>query len=375
MWIDLTSNRRSFIGHVIAGFSLAILLSLSGCNNPAARGPMPPPEPRSSKEFPRTEVVVHPDSPLLEGQNTLYCASFQLAWNRFADRFGKDGKWQEAIDSSLSRLLNDRPFEEKDLAANSVFTFAGILSPETKQEFSKALQSQFDGAKIPELPWNSRAPFAYALLEKSLHFKRLFDRLPARAFPIDKKDRVNYFGFDPDFVKYVRNQQGFDYSLLHYAGPDEFAVELLSDHPDECLVLTRMPRAESLSQAISEASVIASNDQASEWIIVRRLAIPVFHLGITREFEELFKAQSGNNPPVADTRPIAIQTIQFRLDEVGAVLKSKATFAAAASAEAREPKYVDLIFDQPFLLTLRYRESKHPYLAIWVENAEILEGE
>lgn len=373
MGIDSIPNRRSLIGTAFITCSLMMLLS--GCNNPAARGPMPPPEARASKEFPRTQVVVHPDSPLLEGENTLYCASFQLAWNKFADRFGKDGKWQEAIDSSLSGLLNERPFEEKDLAANSVFTFAGILSPETNQEFSKALQSKFDGAKIPELPWNSRAPFAYALLEKSLHFKRLFDRLPAREFPIDKKDRVNYFGFDPDVVKHDRNHPGFDYSLLYYAGPDKFAVELLSDHPDECLVLTRMPRAESLSQAISKARDIASTDQPSEWIFVRRLAIPVFHLGITREFEELFKDQSGNDPSVADTHPIAIQKIQFRLDEAGAVLKSEATFAAAASAEPREPKYVDLIFDQPFLLTLRYRESKHPYLAIWVENAEILEKE
>ena len=33
---------------------------------------------------------------------------------------------------------------------------------------------------------------------------------------------------------------------------------------------------------------------------------------------------------------------------------------------------VHCIFDQPFLLMIRYKDSEQPYFAMWVDNAEIM---
>lgn len=64
------------------------------------------------------------------------------------------------------------------------------------------------------------------------------------------------------------------------------------------------------------------------------------------------------------------QTIRFRLDECGAVLKSEAA-AATKSAEALdEPR--QFVFDRPFLILLERREAANPYFALWVDNPELL---
>jgi hypothetical protein len=32
----------------------------------------------------------------------------------------------------------------------------------------------------------------------------------------------------------------------------------------------------------------------------------------------------------------------------------------------------EFVFDKPFLLCLKEKEAKYPYLAIWVDNSELL---
>jgi hypothetical protein len=61
----------------------------------------------------------------------------------------------------------------------------------------------------------------------------------------------------------------------------------------------------------------------------------------------------------------------FKLDEKGAVLKSKAYIEIAAAAAPKQRKH--LIFDKPFFIYLNKKGSERPYFAIWVGNAELLE--
>ena len=61
---------------------------------------------------------------------------------------------------------------------------------------------------------------------------------------------------------------------------------------------------------------------------------------------------------------LAAQTVRFRLDERGAVLKSEAIVWGGIGEQ--------LIFDKPFLILLERRDARNPYFALWVGNAELL---
>ena len=59
------------------------------------------------------------------------------------------------------------------------------------------------------------------------------------------------------------------------------------------------------------------------------------------------------------------QSIRFRLDERGAVLKSE---AASAGGDG----YRQMVFNKPFLILLKRRDAGKPYFALWVGDPELL---
>jgi hypothetical protein len=62
----------------------------------------------------------------------------------------------------------------------------------------------------------------------------------------------------------------------------------------------------------------------------------------------------------------AIQTIQFRLDRSGAELASESKVYVM-------PGVSFFHLNRPFLIYMKKRGGKHPFYAMWVENAELLE--
>ncbi|QEE50097.1 hypothetical protein FUA48_11055 [Flavobacterium alkalisoli] len=67
------------------------------------------------------------------------------------------------------------------------------------------------------------------------------------------------------------------------------------------------------------------------------------------------------------------QRISFQLDENGAIIESEAEVAVTEEMEPGEkivPK--KMLINKPFLLLLKRRDSKNPYLAVWVQNTELL---
>ncbi len=98
--------------------------------------------------------------------------------------------------------------------------------------------------------------------------------------------------------------------------------------------------------------------------------VPVLNFDLWQEYAELC-GKSIVTPGPLQGSPIvlALQTIRFRLDERGAILKSEAAMALSAG-EPEAPR--QLVFDKPFLILLERGDAAQPYFALWVDNAEIL---
>jgi hypothetical protein len=98
------------------------------------------------------------------------------------------------------------------------------------------------------------------------------------------------------------------------------------------------------------------------------LDVPVLNFDILREYSELYgRPMEASNEQMNGTDiMIALQSIRFRLDETGAVLKSEARVTYKSIA----PRC--FIFDKPFLIILKLRQAANPYFALWVANPELL---
>ena len=100
------------------------------------------------------------------------------------------------------------------------------------------------------------------------------------------------------------------------------------------------------------------------------LVVPILNFEVWKSYDELGEKTITTPGPLQGT-PIGmcLQTIRFRLDERGAILKSEAEIAAAAEG-LQEPR--QFIFDKPFLILLERRDAQQPYFALWVDNTELL---
>ena len=99
------------------------------------------------------------------------------------------------------------------------------------------------------------------------------------------------------------------------------------------------------------------------------LVIPILDFDLWTEYDDLCGERIVTPGPLQELPIIAAaQSIRFRLDERGAVLKSESLGAAAG--EPPPPRH--LVFDKPFLILLERRDAAQPYFALWVDNPEVL---
>ena len=101
------------------------------------------------------------------------------------------------------------------------------------------------------------------------------------------------------------------------------------------------------------------------------LIVPVVDFDRAREYTELYGHTIHAANKELDGLPIifAKQSIRFRLDERGAVLRSEAGIGMGGGIAQRH-----LIFDKPFLILLERKDANNPYFALWVGNAELLQS-
>jgi hypothetical protein len=104
------------------------------------------------------------------------------------------------------------------------------------------------------------------------------------------------------------------------------------------------------------------------------LRVPQLNFDLRRSFHELEGLTLDPTPAAKMKDKLivqqVIQRVRFQLNERGAVLKSEAAMSVGAAANSTQPRA--LVFDKPFLILLKQRNSPRPYFALWVGNPTLL---
>jgi hypothetical protein len=240
-----------------------------------------------------------------------------------------------------------------------------------------ALKSKF-GDRAPRLKGRVKpnAFMAYAFLLKELEFGTPFESLerPILFRTEPRWTEVKGFGIDEYNPRHAGHRElRKQLSILAInAATGGCIVQLHSKSPRDEIILAKIKPRKTLLRTIQKVQKMIVEKHADEeryWefdqylVTGDPLQIPKIDFDIGHSYSELigkgFLNDRGGENYIAQAR----QEIRFMLNEKGAILESE----ALAGAEGGEAK-----FNEPFLLYLKEKQAKFPYLAIWVDNAEIL---
>ncbi len=328
-----------------------------------------------SSELRRTAIAAHPDAAIEEGKNALYCASFQLAWDAMG-REALDGPVRFTEPVPLAEMLGRGGITASDMPARSFVARAGFVRDGIVASIQQELESTFERGPDPYLETlrlTNDDVLAYAFLARELAFAQPFLRLDGKVL-FGGRDGVaiEAWGIPSDAdLKMSRDAlrkaiaQVRVYGYGDY-GREPYVVALQPKQKGEEILLARVSPKETLAGTIAAALAIVEENEAQAMETEDQLTVPLVDFDLTHRYAEL-EGRFLANPGFESYRiGEALQRIRFRLNEEGALLRSRSTMVARGSI----PRHFD--FTEPHLVMLRKKESKHPYLALWVANPELL---
>ena len=337
------------------------------------------------------------DQAMAQGRNLVWCGTLQLAWNDLMDLAG--GAVEVTPRSSVVDALNRRPMDRSHLPEGSYLVAAGPaadvlprLRRDMARHFAQAQPDFLDD--LAGLPPSSLV--TYGFLQRACRFPQAFRReagmefvrgLGGQATP----GRVDYFTADQASAVRILWLTTSTPAHQEPAWADELIVEFQTVDPNDRLILAAIDPEQTLGQTVSIVMerVAAPNTrplrddafegagpqdintllrQSDRLLADEEVRVPVVRLERCESFNELIGLQarlSGADSPRQEIL-LAQQRVAFELNEEGASVQSEAALGLFGGP-VRE-----LSFDRPFLILLARRDADRPYLAIWVDNPDVL---
>ena len=339
----------------------------------------------SSASLKQTVIVPTLDSPCPPNKNIIWCSSFQLAWNEVRDKVIGAPLQVVGAEETADRL-NQAGQSTSDLEARSFYAAGGRIGEGIINKIKKDMAVKFPSHPLPDLDKYEGGPtdrgiLAYSYLTANVPFKYSFRQVEEGFSFMDSArigTQVAGFGlWDAHRPQYTGIREQVEILYAEEKDRDhpwelgEYALDLcIHSWPYQVVVAMVAPKG-SLAQTLEYVRLRTNEFQNSrnyKWAkslqetdVVR---IPEMCWKIDHRFLELIdKVVSNANPamPIVE----AMQTIEFRLDRSGAMLKSEAVLAIKAIPR-------EFLFDRPFLVYMQKREVEQPFFVMWVDNAELL---
>ncbi|MCH2175644.1 MAG: hypothetical protein MK193_07945 [Lentisphaeria bacterium] len=330
----------------------------------------------ASAESPLTNFL---DTPLKEGQDTVYSPSLQLVWDRLKEKAG--GSIEMEDQPLLVNQLNDRKLADKYFPEGSILALAGEYRRSQVPKLEKSLKRKY-GKDAPDLPkglYKSGKNFvAFSYFSRDLSFIQTLDPFADKAMPFltaDGVKSVKAFGTQAA----TANIQIFDYQDKNH-----FTLYIKSNVKDEYFILSKIAKPATMQAAVEHAyqavrqkrSAFTRFDIGDERVIYMNdirdgdvFAIPFIQFDLSKNYEELLNKKILNEKFAGLGLKAASEQVKFELHEKGLSADAKAV-EENHFAEASKPR--KFVFNKPFLLSVWRKGAKEPYLAMWIETTNFM---
>ena len=347
------------------------LLPLAGCNDTAeADDTTPAVDPEAKGDG----LLVPSDHSPVSG-NAAWCAPMQICWQKFLTVYNDNEPIPENGMPDIVSELNGATFTTDMLGIDHYVSFAGPATTEAKADIERLIDERFDQKSdiLDSLTWSDDPATAlmlfYAMLYRQFTFPFPFDTLENADFGTAEGgnlgENVAYFGFGEDSTDYEVIDQ---VTPLFWESGDRFAVQIWCE-TDDILVLARGAKGSTFDELWNDIQTSRAAEEAR--LEVASFACPKLEVDVVTQYAELagltITTSSGEEVPITE----ALQTLKFKLDETGGVIKSEAAVMAGSAAPISEPEPHDFRFDDSFVLFLVDAMAigdYYPYAGIYVDN-------
>lgn len=202
-------------------------------------------------------------------------------------------------------------------------------------------------------------------------------------FPMDLADTIL---FENHKIKTFKPNFDLDYNsvkIKYYNSDEDFALQinpkdslheiiLIKSDFDQTTTFKQELFKYNLLKDYAENSIEPSEKWKLEILEKDEILIPIIDFNFYTKYPNL-----KNSTFKIDDEPYTIeeikQRIQFRLDQNGAIVESDFETVVASVDEVGEIKPKKLIFDKPFIIFLKRKDSKFPYFAAYIRDSRLLD--
>lgn len=301
-------------------------------------------------ELKSTEFALTLENELSDSKNSIYAPAFLFAWQEIKDFY------KSPINISPSNSLDFR-------LINTSETFQGTLS---QDEYETHIDASDDAVS------------AEAYFKKSLPFAMKFHTQDETL--VFKGDTVKTFG-----INFIDDLLLEYFEVLYYLDDDHFVVKLIPADTDSEIILAKgVALSGSFSDLYQNTNVYiqkgATDKQTKgkEWRYTFEkddyLSIPVIGFNIGTHYSTL-EDQSFSVGPKPHMILKAYQRTAFVLNESGAEIESygHAVTDSIGAEPIEKPTPKNMVFDKPFVIFIKKKNSINPYFAMRVMNTELME--
>jgi hypothetical protein len=375
-------RRWTWIAGVGLACAVAALLVFRHLNTPESPTvPLPKSFDNSSISLRETAIIATLDTPIPEGKSAVWCASFQLAWDRLKNDVAK-GPVEVQNAEVVAARLNRAEFPKTGLDPNTFYAAAGLAKDEIIERIKAEMSERFPGTATPELDTTPDGAVAYGYLKAGVNYRHPFfdndepftftdsagNSMRVKSFGVRKKDDYAYHR--------LREQVAILYCPQDSVWQEREIPELVLDpckhsSPHQ-LVLARVARKGTLAATLDDVErkikEQPTTDFTSRFHVRDTLLVPDMHWRVQHHFKELEGEDKRLlNPPLRGLHlATALQTIDFRMDRGGAEVASEAKVFVKPGASYFE-------FNRPFLVYMKKRGGDQPFFVMWVESAELMQ--
>lgn len=297
--------------------------------------------------------------------NFVWGGAMNLAWNELNENILKEKlklTSDDKIALNMVEILNNPVFTKNDLDEKSYYIKSGygqgtvdIINKESKKKFPS---KSFDDLELDLSPDDI---ISYAYFLKEVEYKTVFE----------KKD----VAFEGKKVKgfYAKGEgQRGNVRIIKYESDDKFIVSLqLKDESDQ-LILAKGYEMDNPQIIVDEIN----NNKDEDLITIGEsdsFEAPKLHLDHHRDYVELLNKQLANKGFESYFIAQMFENIKFDMDEKGARVENEAVIVMTKSVMIEKGKPKNLIFDKPYWVVMKRKDSKNPYFILGVKNTELME--
>jgi len=314
----------------------------------------------------KTNIEPYIQAEIDKENNTVYCASFQMAWQNLRDSIIKNDIVLRKGPLYLNHL--NAYDSEGIIDRNYLLVKSGIVHSNIEKEIDSELKLRFN--RTFDLPShigeNDLVTFSYFRKEVNF-YSALSDEFDKDEILKFNNNQVNFFGLKYGWANPTYKKQ---LKIHDYLSDDDFIFQIGTEKNEDEVFFCKIEPKETLEKTYNSVMARVGLGRISYVEEFDQIRIPFINLRSIKHFTDIENKKILNKGFRKYKFGQAIQFIDFNLTDKGIALETLAYELAYESVMDVEKK---LLFNKPFLIIMKQKNSEKPYFLLWVSNTELMQ--